>query len=232
MAPLGRDGSDRRACDAPAKNDHKQGVQQDVDDRRGSNGDHGRPAVAYCPQERRAQIARHHQRQSAENHAQIQQREAVGFLRRLQQPQKEGQRALSEQLERSDRHHSQQHALPRRAFQPFMIRRAEAMGNLDGKALGQSNRNAGQRPVQPARGCDRGQRRHPILLAHNERVHNGIDLLQKIARDDGQRKCHDQPDGIADGHIFGVAHRLSPGSGRMESLCSDERISRLSLLSF
>ena len=122
----------------------------------------------------------------------------------MHQGQHRTQKRLGNDLQHDDHPGGKQQALPGASAQARFVPRAEALGNLDGKALGQAHGKAQHRPVQPSGGGYRGQRRHALHASHHQRVHQAVQLLEQVARQNGQAEQKNVPGRAAVGHVSGL----------------------------
>lgn len=75
---------------------------------------------------------------------------------------------------------------------PVPVLRAEALGNVDRKALCQSLNQPDHKPVEPVGRAERGQRVHTDELADHHGIHHGVHLLKHVAEHQRQGKGENQ----------------------------------------
>ena len=75
-----------------------------------------------------------------------------------------------------------------RFFQPFFFVSAEALGNNDGKAVGQTLQKADEQSADGCGGADCGERGFPQCASHDPCVSQAVKELEQIAETHRQGK--------------------------------------------
>ena len=203
---LGADGGERRALHAHAEAEDEGEVEDDVDDAGDGEEEEGRPAVAEGRDGAGEHVVEHGCAAAAHHDGEVGFGAGDDVGRRVEQGQQglgiahaeEGHGACHEQAREDGRAEA--------AAQPRHVLGAEALGEHDGKALRHAHEKAEHEEEHAAGGADAGEGVHANGAAHDERVHHAVDLLEKVAEQQGKGKAEDQSDGAALGEVFCHGH--------------------------
>ena len=89
---------------------------------------------------------------------------------------------------------------------------AKILRHHNAKSLGQPLNHTQHHPVQPIRRAQRRQRADPQRFSHHRSIHHGIHLLEYISNHQGERKRHQQGQGLACRQIPRLRIHRNPSS--------------------
>ena len=194
---LRRNGRERRTGNAPAQDENRNRLQDDVDDERRCQNHRRHTAVAERPQEvgLRLQADEHHN--AAEHNAD----EGVRPLQNLRRRLHPNQELTAERNAHDGQHHGLQkgkHGTSSRALpHASVILGAVPLTRINGNPRGKANHKAEHQKHQAAGTAHRRQRLYAQEAPHNQGVHESVKLLKDVARNQRQRKHQNQPCGAA-----------------------------------
>ena len=144
----------------PVEHEHKDEIEHNVDGGGDDHGEQRRAAVAHGAQDGGKHVVSHGDEAAAENHAQVGKRAGQDILRRAEQQEHRLHEELHDHGERHAADARQQNGAGDGAVEAVPVFRAEALGDLDGKALREALDEADDEPVEPVGRAERCERIH------------------------------------------------------------------------
>ena len=199
---LGHDRCGGGAGNAQAENHDEDKVHADIEQGGRRHRLQGRPAVPQRPQHGGRKIEQHLCRHTQKEDDGVGPRHGPDPFRHLKKIQDRRNREQCAQRKQQPQSRGQKHGLPVSSFQSLPVTCAEALGNQNGKTLGNSldrSENQIKVPVDTAQGS---QRVHADAPADNQGIRDGVELLEQISQHERDGKGENQPCRASLRHIF------------------------------